>query len=597
MVATHKGGRGKAGKQRGRRAAAGEGNAAAATAPADTGSVSARRCRAADEPRPIHVKVGSRDAGAWIRALADTSETLEARRRLRRLAGQVVRGSGNAQRMTFLETEIAECLDEAAACAGSRDRWQRCEAATWALGWMARAKRAGGSAGGLLERIVQQARAAQTALAGRDTQPARFVLVLARMFHDIEACRCLEESAMAAVREEIGRLVTAAGAVGLAGSAAVLERVVRWTGIREVGLTTGRLPWDDAIEARWAAAAAAALRLLGGRGRILAGAGRLPGCFSGPLMKAVAARPHRGMPRAAGRTARAVTSGRPRGTCLPRDFHDPEAAVAVIRSGWDRGGVRVLLEYREATPRLEIAVDDRLLVDGPWRWSAVAEGRPLDAEGAWTVSCWESDRKATFLEIVAPLAGGMQIERQVVVLPDEKFVLLADALTPRPGGAATVQDLRYRGTLPLAGGLDCHREEETREVIASDTETRFMALPLALPEWRVAGRGGFDATADGLTLEQQGAVRLYAPLWIDCDARRIGKPRTWRQLTVADMRTILPPHQAVGYRVQAGLEQWLVYRALDVPRNRTLLGCNVSCEFLLGRVKRSGEVARTLEIQ
>jgi hypothetical protein len=63
------------------------------------------------------------------------------------------------------------------------------------------------------------------------------------------------------------------------------------------------------------------------------------------------------------------------------------------------------------------------------------------------------------------------------------------------------------------------------------------------------------------------------------------------------MRTILPAHQAAGFRVQAGLEQWLLYRALDVPRNRTLLGCNVSCEFLLGRVKRSGEVARTLEIQ
>jgi hypothetical protein len=68
-------------------------------------------------------------------------------------------------------------------------------------------------------------------------------------------------------------------------------------------------------------------------------------------------------------------------------------------------------------------------------------------------------------------------------------------------------------------------------------------------------------------------------------------------LTVADTRRILPAHQAVGFRVQAGLEQWLVYRALDVPRNRTLLGCNVSCEFLVGRVKKSGEVARTLEIQ
>jgi hypothetical protein len=545
--------------------------------------------------RGTPAKVGARVAGRRIRELADVSGTIEVRRRLRRLAGQVGRGPGNAQRMTFLETEIGECLDHAAECSGSRDRWLLCEAAAWALGWMARTKRAGGSAGGLLERLVQQARAAETMLKGRDTQPARFVLVLSRLFNDIEACRCLEGAATAAVAEEIARLVTAAGAVGLSGSAAVIERVVRWSSVREAGLATGCPPWDDATETLWSAAAAAAVRLLGGHARILAGPGRLPACFSTPLVDALASR--RSGSGVAGRTVRAVVRGRAAGRCLPRDFHDPAAAVAVLRSGWARGGVRVLLEYREATPRLEIAVDDRLLVDGPWRWSAIAEGRPLDAEGAWTVSCWESDRKATFLEIVAPLAGGMQIERQVVVLPDEKFVLLADALTPRPGNAATVQDLRYRGTLPLAGGLDCHREEETREVIASDTETRFMALPLALPEWRVAGRGGFDATADGLALEQQGAVRLYAPLWIDCDAKRIGKPRTWRQLTVADTRTILPPHQAVGFRVQAGLEQWLVYRALDVPRNRTLLGCNVSCEFLLGRVKRSGEVARTLEIQ
>jgi len=560
-----------------------------ATAPSPSG-----RNRGAGH-RGVPAKVGGRAAGKRIRELADVSGSIEVRRRLRRLAGQVGRGSGNAQRMTFLETEIGACLDSVVECAGSRDRWLLCEAAAWALGWMARTKRAGGSAGGLLERLVQQARAAETMLAGRDTQPARFVLVLARLFNDIEACRCLEESATAAVAEEIGRLVTAAGAVGLSGSAAVVERIVRWSGVRAAGLATGGPPWNEATETSWAAAAAAALRLLGGGGRILAGPGRLPACFSAPLVDALASR--REGSRAAGRTARALVRGRVTGRCLPRDFHDPAAAVAVIRSGWERGGVRVLLEYREATPRLEIAVDDRLLVDGPWRWSAVAEGRPLDAEGAWTVSCWESDRKATFLEVVAPLTGGMQIERQVVVLPGEKLVLLADAVTPRPGGSMAVQDLRYRGTVPVAGGLDCHREEETREVTASDTETRFMALPLALPEWRVAGRGAFDVTADGLVLDQQGAIRLYAPLWIDCDAKRIAQSRTWRQLTVADMRTILPPHQAVGFRVQAGLEQWLLYRALDVPRNRTLLGCNVSCEFLLGRVKRSGEVARTLEIQ
>ena len=98
-------------------------------------------------------------------------------------------------------------------------------------------------------------------------------------------------------------------------------------------------------------------------------------------------------------------------------------------------------------------------------------------------------------------------------------------------------------------------------------------------------------------LEQSGHRRLYAPLWIDCDARRIGRPLTWRQLTVADTRRNLPPQQAAGFRVQSGDEQWLLYRALDAVRNRTLLGCNVSCGFLLGRIRRSGEVARTVEIE
>jgi hypothetical protein len=271
--------------------------------------------------------------------------------------------------------------------------------------------------------------------------------------------------------------------------------------------------------------------------------------------------------------------------------------VAVIRSGWDRRSLRVMLDYRHAVPRLEIAVADRLLVEGPWQWEAWAGGRALEAEGPWTVSCWESDRKATFLEITAALTGGRQIERQVVVLPRDRIVLLADAITAA-GPAAAPGDVRYRGQVPLAASLDVDPAVETREVSVFDTAMRFQALPLALPEWRTAGRGGFEAFGSGLVLSQEASGgRLYAPLWLDCDASRVGGPLTWRQLTVADTRRNLLPHQAAGFRVQAGDEQWLLYRALDAARNRTLLGCNVSCEFLLGRVKRDGQVARTLEIQ
>jgi hypothetical protein len=90
--------------------------------------------------------------------------------------------------------------------------------------------------------------------------------------------------------------------------------------------------------------------------------------------------------------------------------------------------------------------------------------------------------------------------------------------------------------------------------------------------------------------------RCYSPLWLDLEPARQGRPLTWRQLTVADTRQNLPPHQATGFRIQEGLEQWLVYRTLDEPRNRTVLGCNISCGFLVGRIGRTGVVERSIEI-
>lgn len=219
--------------------------------------------RGADAPRIVPPRVAARQADRQIRALAATVETLDGRERLRRLAELVRKDGRNARRMGFLETAIGECLDEVTRSGSSTGRWTACEAATWALAWMARTKRAGGSAGGLLERLVGQARAAQALLASGDTQPARFVLVLAKLFVDVEACRCLEAGAAATVAAEIDRLVSAEGIPHLNGSAAMVERVVRWTAIREIVRDHGGGAWSKQTERRWRAAATAVVRLLG----------------------------------------------------------------------------------------------------------------------------------------------------------------------------------------------------------------------------------------------------------------------------------------------------------------------------------------------
>ena len=623
MVTTNadKVGNGRLGKRS--RAAAADGSAADAPV---AGGKQGGTPRADDSRAPA--KVGATRSGRRIREIADVSESLDVRRRLRRLARQIQRGSHHVQHMNFIEGAIGDCLDEAAATAAAREQWLLCEAATWGLAWMARTRRAGGSAGGLLERLVKAARSAQAVLASGDTLPARFVLALSRLFRDIEACRCLESDAVTALTSEIDRLVSTSGVVGLSGSSAMVERVARWTAAREIALATGPMPWDASTEDRFAKAVTVTLRLLGGQGRMLVGAGRMPAAFSAPvLVAAIAAGRKRvqhtvdAMHRQA-RTGKEGKGSKLRGSksddkkLLPRDLHDASAGVAIIRSGWEANAVRVLLEYRSAVPHLEIAVGDRLLVAGPWQWRVTQGGRPLDMEGPWTLSCWESDRKATYLEIIAPLSGGLQIDRQIVVLPKDRVVLLADAITRRPseqphdeaqdllrphanGGAEHASGgLRMAAVLPLAPSLESESADETREILVYDTKPRLQVLPLALPEWKVAGRGSFASTADGLAIEQPVAGgRGYMPLWLDLDPARQGRPLTWRQLTVADTRQNLPPHQAIGFRVQEGLEQWLVYRTLDAARNRTVIGCNLSCGFVLGRIERTGMVDRTIEIQ
>lgn len=577
--------------------------------PAGLDTASSTSGTSVEEPRPRRsLAVGGRVAMGRIRGLAAESDSAGIRRPLRRLARQIAQGRGSVTQLTLAEAAIGGCLDEAET-ASLRERWLLCEAAAWGLAWLAGSKRAGGSAGGLLERLVRAARAAEGPLASGETLPARFAVTLAGLFADVDICRSLDRDALAAVCGEIERLVSAEGTVGLRGSAQIVERVARWASIREAAVATGAPGWPDETETGFGAAVATAVRLLGDRGRGIVSSGRMPASYSDPLLVAAAEADRKRLRRTAETLQSkksAVKTGRRRGAAagklLPRDLHDAAAATAIIRSGWGRGSIRVLVQYRDPLPHLEVAVGDRLLVDGAWGWSAAVDGRPLEAEGPWAVNCFESDKQATFLEIVAPLSDGMQLDRQVVLLPHDRILLLADAITMRSGAAAgarsAVQEgLRLASQLPLAVGLEGKPAEETREVFIRDTKPRMMALPLGLPEWRSAGAGGVEANVDGLRLEQRSAgSRVYAPLWLDLDPARHAAPLTWRQLTVADTRQNLPPHQAVGFRVQSGLEQWLVYRSLDEPRNRTVLGCNLSCDFLIGPIGKSGVVERAIEI-
>ena len=91
--------------------------------------------------------------------------------------------------------------------------------------------------------------------------------------------------------------------------------------------------------------------------------------------------------------------------------------------------------------------------------------------------------------------------------------------------------------------------------------------------------------------------RLYVPLLFDLAPPRVSTRRTWRQLTVAEHLTSQPRDVAVGYRVQLGNTQWLFYRSLAPRSNRSVLGQNLSNEFVAARFDLDGGLEELIEIE
>jgi hypothetical protein len=99
-----------------------------------------------------------------------------------------------------------------------------------------------------------------------------------------------------------------------------------------------------------------------------------------------------------------------------------------------------------------------------------------------------------------------------------------------------------------------------------------------------------------LTHEAHGRA-LYCPLLIDLKNGRAQRERTWRQLTVAESMEVLPRDIAVGFRAQCGRHQWLFYRSIGTPGNRTVLGQNIAGEFCAGRFRTTGKLDEWIEIE
>ena len=537
-----------------------------------------------------------------LQRIAHRSGTTAVRQAIEKLARDVSAGRSTEARAAQIDTKLDQLLSRPSL--HPADAALVREAAVWVVAWR-RASKHPGQAGTTASALQKQVTRDRKTLDAGDTTPAAFVLTWSRLLGGDRKAADAETHAWSVCEEEIQRLVTASGSIVLEGSAVVVDRFARWTHVRSAATATAKAvrkakrTFSGKAERRWQKATTAVLRLLGPRALPVdhPTTSAVSPRWSEEILQAV--RDYGSKPvRRAAKLLQQKQPGRRQGRAADLNSDDRHAAVAVFRSSWQGRPLRVSLDYRGEQPHLEIAAGKRLLVAGPWRWDVCLDGRPLAAEGPWQVTHFEEDDESVLIVIATPLEQGLRLERHLLLARGDRFVLLADAVVETTVADAP-QPLTYRGSLSVPAAVHVDGNDETRELTLVDKKPQAMLMPLALCEWRAGsspGTCGWQAENRLVQLEQQSPVRrLFAPLWIDLSPRRFGSQVTWRQLTVADTRVILQPTQAAGFRVHSGLSQWLLYRALDEPRNRTVLGCNLSSFFRIGQLGDDGLVTQMAE--
>lgn len=259
--------------------------------------------------------------------------------------------------------------------------------------------------------------------------------------------------------------------------------------------------------------------------------------------------------------------------------------VAAMRSDWTPNALQIAVAFDGHDSRCSISAGRSTWISGEWRARLAINGQTLAPAAPWREVLWFSDDEVDYWEWEQHFGDEWRVQRQVMLDRRSKWCLLADAVLGEQPAS-----IDYLSSWQLAADAAFEPAADSHEGRLNGRHGRAVVLPLALPEWRAEATPG-TLTADHGRIEfrlRREGQAIYAPLFIMADRQLGRQPFTWRRLTVAESLKIVSLDLAAGYRVQFGRKQWTFYRALGAEANRTLLGQNVSSNFLASELQADG---------
>ena len=274
--------------------------------------------------------------------------------------------------------------------------------------------------------------------------------------------------------------------------------------------------------------------------------------------------------------------------------HSEWGEIALMQSRWASGAPKVGIDFSKGRNRIQLAAQKDLL-EGDVTPQVSINGKPIGNATACEVVCWHQDEDVDYLELKLPMSDGVQVQRQFVLVRDDQIMIVMDVVNC-PAAAR----IDYHCSYPFAEGISALPESETSEVyLRSGAEIQSLVMPLGLSEWKVArSDDAFRPLQDRVEIHQTiNGTGLCSILMFDLNPSRSIRPRTWRQLHVAEQLQHVGCDQAVAFRAQIDQQQWLIYRSIGENANRTFMGENFSKDFFLGRFDRSGAVEELIGVE
>jgi hypothetical protein len=429
---------------------------------------------------------------------------------------------------------------------------------------------------------------------------AELPLALAYQFPEIATCRRLATHARQALAAGLEELLDGKGLPRFQHLGSLAPLLACWTRVRAMGEALPEGNWPAAAARQFTQLVQHAVRM-----------SRVDGSLSldEDLLRAAARvsgndrtrRLVRQWRRAIGKSpSRWEVSGDKSGGKWPGKrrtpaVHSEWSQFAMLRRDWSPASPRLAIGYSGRTLVFEATAGRHVLLAGNCQPQIRSAGRLLEPTSGWDEICWVSDSDGDYVELEMTLDNTVRVQRHIYLARRDLFLFMADAVM---SSEATAID--YSLSLGLGRGLSLRRAEETNEGWLVAKKPQATVLPLAMGEWQSDPRGGRLSLAEGQLHLTQTAPRpqgLFAPLFFDLNRSRQGLPLSWRQLTVAENRVNQPADLAVGYRVQIGRQNWLIYRSLTGGANRTLLGHHLLTQFMIGQFTSAGEVVKLVDIE